>query len=144
MKPILVGECNPYSRNPRHALYPHPPNSAGGRLCFKVMGLTLKQYIRSFERVNLCANEWSKQEAEVAAAALMRKVDKGASLILLGYKVCAAFDLPYQPFSVQWWPGGRGRAIVVLPHPSGRCRVWNDSSSYERARAALHEAEVLP
>lgn len=33
---------------------------------------------------------------------------------------------------------------AVLSHPSGRNRAWNAPGTYERARAVLREAGVLP
>lgn len=63
MKPLLVGEQNPYGADPKFALYPYPENSAGGRLCFKVFGLTRHEYLARFDRVNLCSGKWSMSRA---------------------------------------------------------------------------------
>jgi hypothetical protein len=32
---------------------------------------------------------------------------------------------------------------IVLPHPSGLCRLWNQPDSVMRARAALQEAGLV-
>ncbi len=40
---LLVGEANPRSADPLHALWP-TPNSAGGRLC-KMLGMTRWGYL---------------------------------------------------------------------------------------------------
>lgn len=127
-----MGELNPYGADPTYALYPYPVNSAGGRLCRRVLGLEPREYLRRYRRVNLCARRWSLAEARAAAAALE---ERGVT-VLLGAKVCAAFRVEYLPFSVQ---GGR----VVLPHPSGRCRAWNEPGAYGAARAVLREAGAV-
>lgn len=57
LRPILVGEANPYGGDPRYALYPLPENSAGGRLCRLILKLEVRQYLRSFDRRNLCATK---------------------------------------------------------------------------------------
>jgi hypothetical protein len=129
VKPLLVGEDNPYGSDPRYALYPEPPNSAGGRLCRLVLGLTVRQYIGHFNRVNLCAGKWSMAEAR-RNAGLIRRRAVDTPVILLGAKVCAAFDLPFAPFS-------HSGSIAILPHPSGRCRAWSEPGAFGRARGLL-------
>lgn len=135
--PLIVGEDNPYGSDPRAALYPHPERSAGHRLATLVMGLSRRDYLDRFDRVNLCSGRWSMREARDTAARI--RAERRAVLVLLGAKVCAAFGVEFQPFTCsapasldvpQW-------RFVVLPHPSGRCRLWNDPLSIARARASL-------
>lgn len=136
MKALIVGELNPYGADPRHALFPYPENSAGGRLCRKVMQLEMRDYLARYDRVNLCVEKWSTPCAKLRADEV--KTENAQRVyVLLGSKVCAAFGVPFIPFSVY---GGR---YVVLPHPSGRCRLWNDYRSYERARNALRGLDLL-
>lgn len=167
MKPLLVGESNPYGSDPRYALWCEPENSAGGRLCRLILGLTRKDergrdvadqktYFRAFDRVNLCAGKWDAGEARESALRIGRKMyveDMSAMssgnwptppyrIVLLGAKVSAAFGgLEFNPFTIS---RASGRIYVVLPHPSGRCRAWNEPGAFERARAVLREAGVLP
>jgi hypothetical protein len=42
-------------------------------------------------------------------------------------------------FSFELWVAGY-RTYVGLPHPSGRCRVWNEEESLECARRFLRQA----
>lgn len=133
-----MGEDNPHSGDPRHALCPYPPGCAGSRLQDRILDVSLGDYLRRYDRVNLCAGKWSAPEARLRAAGL---VSDGALLVLLGAKVAAAFGLDHEPFTVA---GLRGAVVVQLPHPSGRCRVWNDPASYGRARAVLRAAGILP
>src|SRR6266404_5573815 len=142
-KPLLVGEDNPYGSDPRYALYHYPPNSAGGRLCREVMGLTPREYIRLFDRVNLCAGNWKISEARKTAARLMAEHSVRV-FVLLGAKVAKAFGLPYEPFTMRGSMPSDDQLFVQLPHPSGRCRTWNVVGSYGRARRLLSGANVLP
>ena len=135
---LLVGELNPYQaeEKARYTLFPYPEASAGGRLCRLVLGLRPGEYLAAYSRANLCSGQWSASTARRCAEALLRERAPKLPIVLLGAKVAAAFDLPYEPFT------RRGR-FVILPHPSGRCRAWNDSSAFERARAILREAGAL-
>jgi hypothetical protein len=134
--PLLVGELNPHGADPRHALFPYPAGSAGGRLCRKVLGLEPREYLKGFSRTNLCVGRWSDRAAHGAALAIREAAElDGRKVVLLGLKVCTAFGLLYDPFTVK---SAAGRLpVAVLPHPSGRCRTWNDPGAYERARAVL-------
>jgi hypothetical protein len=38
------------------------------------------------------------------------------------------------------WKDGQLYDSVVIPHPSERCRVWNDPANSVRVREALQEA----
>ena len=149
MKPLLVGEANPYGSDPYFALYPDPPNSAGGRLCRKVLGLAEDDYLERFDRVNLCPRTWSWKQARARAADIvLERRGTGAPVVLLGAKVAAAFGLSFRPFS---FVGGGGLGMldgiprhVMLQHPSGRSRAWNFPGAYERAREVLRGAGALP
>lgn len=141
MRPLLVGEDNPYGSDPRYALYPEPQHSAGGRLCRLIMGLTVKQYIGSFDRANLCSRKWSIREARLTAQGLLGDPASRTAIVLLGAKVCSAFGFKFDPYLVG--ASGVGYPLVILPHPSGRNLIWNQRGSYDRARAALREAGVL-
>lgn len=139
MRPVLVGEDNPYGADPRHALYPHPEQSAGGRLCFKVLGLTRQEYMSRFDRVNLCSSNWNMAEAKSTARIISAKYE---TIVLLGKKVAAAFEFrrlpkPFYVIDIE------RPYYVFLPHPSGLCRTWHEPGAFERARAVLREAGVL-
>ena len=132
-RPILVGELNPYGTDPRYALYPHPANSAGARLQSKILGLPRLAYLKSFHRANLCLGTWSAPSARKVARTIL---DKYGRVVLLGAKVCAAFEVEFRPFTTIVH-GETGQAICVLPHPSGRCLIWNEPDAVGRARRAL-------
>lgn len=133
--PLLVGELNLLSNDPNHALFPYPTNGSGGRLAM-ILGLTPTQYMNMFDRVNLCTGRWSLAKARIRVCEVVagREV-----IVLLGSKVTAACGYRYEPFRVYYAPSAK---IVVLPHPSGLCRVWNDPLAEHRARVALVNAGV--
>lgn len=156
MRPLLVGEDNPYGGDPRYALYPEPRNCAGDRLCRLVMGLTSREYLARFDRANLCAERWSVKEAHRRAAVFLDERPEGV-FVLLGAKVAAAFERA-SGFAIQPSPFLmkvlevesplsllRGvKRFVFLPHPSGRCRAWNEPGAFDLARSVLRVAGVLP
>ena len=79
--------------------------------------------------------------AKRRAAVLASEFLLGRTVVLLGARVAEAFGEIYTHFML--YPGVRLN-FVSLPHPSGRCRLWNEPESYERARAVLRAAGVLP
>lgn len=135
---LLVGEDNPLSRDPRHALFPYPPMGAGGRL-LKIMGVTMRAYLRDYQRVNLCAGEWDAEEAARYSGVVKWSEDVDV-VVLLGRKVREAFGWDYPSFTTML---AKGKTFVFLPHPSGRCRVWNDPASLRRARRVLRKHGVI-
>jgi hypothetical protein len=134
-KPLLVGESNPYGGRPYYALYPAPDGCSGHRLCTLILGMPRSKYLEVFARTNLCSGPWLMAEAYENAQKL--RVWK-APIILFGSKVSLAFEFrPFEPFTVA--DGGK---TLVLPHPSGLCRMWSEPGAIERARALV--AEVVP
>ncbi len=132
MRPLLVGESNPYGADPRFALYPEPAGCAGARLCHVILDMTADEYLAAFDRVNLLdCPRWSLPASREAA---QRLLDRGQDLVLLGARVAHAFDPAWGAFSEYRAAGLR---VLVLPHPSGRCRAWNEPGAVERARAAV-------
>lgn len=153
MKPLLVGEDNPYGSDPRYALWCMPRHSAGGRLCYDILGVKDQiDYVRRFDRANLCLGKWSAKEATARAGELQRS---HRTLILLGAKVCSRFGYAFEPFTIKQKTTSAAAAVllgvpyeewtfVLLPHPSGRNRMWNQPGAIERAREILKAAGALP
>ena len=124
---VLIG---PYGTDPRFALYDEPVNSAGGRLRRRILGMHRRDYLR-IPRYNLCVGAWSLKAAR-ARASEIRDLHDGAFRVLLGRKVQQAFGFTAtaRQFSIVG-------SCVLLPHPSGRCLVWNDPQSIARTRVIL-------
>ena len=137
MKPLLVGETNPYGGADEFALYPSPPGCTGHRLCHLILQLDADEYLERYDRANLCVGKWSAPRAREEALRLSSKHQAG-TIVLLGSKVCSGFGLPFRPFETTV-----GARFVVLPHPSGLNRMWGEPGAFDRARAVLREAGVL-
>lgn len=129
---VLVGELNPYGSPPYFALYDDPPGCAGARLR-RFLGLDRETYLgESVVRINLCRGDWSAPRARIAASQISLAYSS-VPIVILGRKVAAAFGKSgVLAFS-------RDGLVVCLPHPSGRCRVWSQPGSIDRARALLRE-----
>lgn len=136
---VFVGELNPYSLDPRFALYDEPAGASGDRLRRLVLGLPRRVYLGpEVARVDLCSPRWSMVQARARAHGIWLAAPAPAVIVMLGRKVATAFarvrEMPVvAPFERQ------GR-LVALPHPSGLCRVWHEPGAFERARALLAEA----
>ena len=137
---ILVGEDNPLSTRPEFALFSRPEGCAGHRLQSKILGLPEGEYL-ALHRVNLCAEAWDRGEAAESAHLLLSTKHDPVAVVMLGRKVAEAFARccaggPLPPFTWRALEIDRVH-LVALPHPSGRCRAWNDPGSVTKARALL-------
>lgn len=138
MKIVLVGMNNPYGADPKYALYPMPATSAGGRL-FKMLraasdgDLGMSEYARIFDRINLVSGDWDRRLAEAKATDLVINGNYARRrVVLLGQEVKNAFlktstiALPESHARWQYCSRSGAERWATLPHPSGRCRDWND------------------
>lgn len=134
MLPLLVGDANPYyDGDDSMALYHLPVSATGGRLR-AILNLSSGEYLRSFDRVNLCRLRWVLKTARKKADELV--CDRPGTIIMLGRKVATAFRKPRQEMFT------KEGELILLPHPSGRCLLWNDQWALMRARELL--ADFLP
>lgn len=141
MKPLLVGEQNPYGSHPDYAMYPEPEGCAGHRMCHRVIGLGADDYMERWARINLCPRAWSARVAKANAATILEVWH--APIVMLGSKVSRAFGFGFVPFSHEALPNA-GAFRVTLPHPSGLCRIWNEPLAFERAREQLRAVGAIP
>jgi hypothetical protein len=79
------------------------------------------------------------REARRAADQVLECDRQHGTLILLGRGVAEAFGLADLPF-FKWRRLADGRLVVVIPHPSGVSRWWNEASRRAAARAYLRAA----
>lgn len=129
-KPLLVGESNPYGSPPEYDLWPLPERASGWRLCHQVLGITEERYLEVFDRANLVRGEWCWLAARTAARAVRHE-----RAVLLGQKVATAFDLKFEPLRVARVTSTL--KVLLLPHPSGLNRHWNDDRAILAARDAV-------
>jgi hypothetical protein len=128
VKPLLIGEANPYGTAPEYALWPEPRRASGGRL-MRLLDMSRAQYMIAFDRVDLCDQIWRGGYARDMAQAIL--ATRAGPLVLLGARVAGAFGLVYEPFTVV-----RGKCYLV-PHPSGRNRAWQEPGAAARLRLFL-------
>jgi hypothetical protein len=100
----------------------------------------VRDYLRRFDRINLCPERWKLTQARETAEALLAGEVRPA-LVLFGAKVCSAFRLEFIPFTSRHH---NGQPLVILPHPSGLCRLWHEPGAITRARFVLETVGVLP
>lgn len=141
---IFVGECNPLGSDPRYQLYDLPPNCSGYWLK-RLLDWDDPVY-RAHWRTNLCIGEWNTKKAIERAELLFSDVfmlnlePKWEAVILLGVKVRDAFaksiNLPpgtlMPPFDDAVFRA-HGVWMCVVPHPSGRNRIWNEPGARGKA-----------
>lgn len=143
MKTILLGMNNPVSSRPEHALYPYPPNCTGWRIMkllqTRIPELTRRQYLTGFDRINLVNSKtWDKESAKVAARQLP-SLYRGRTILAFGGAVRDALELP----EILIHPLRKDGCIWrQLPHPSGRCRWYNDPDCAALAASLLEELYI--
>jgi hypothetical protein len=145
-----------YGQAPSRTSNPYRPLGArSGRKLAALAGITVEELAERAELRNLLAtypgparakgDRWLAADAALAAGFEIARWEHGDRIVLLGRKVAAAFRVRAD-FLVEFsWmvadDGDRflGRIVecVVLPHPSGVVRFWNDP---EKTAAA---AEIL-
>lgn len=148
---LLLGEDNPQSSRPEFQLYPRPSGCAGHRLQSTVLELPEYHYLAIW-RANLCSPTWNSLAARQRMWKLLDVETPWTTIVALGRKVAKTFELALEtkivfdrdgvdsgpmklePFSTASFGAKR---VVSLPHPSGRCREWNDASAFTRAQSLM-------
>ena len=117
--------------NPHRAGDPLSPDWTAGKKLFQLSGMTREEYEATFERMNLIESRtWSGIQAKTAGTRLKSRL-RNRSVIVLGKMAWYALGL--EPTE---WFGSKGR-FTLLPHPSGRCRLYNDESNRRKARECM-------
>lgn len=148
MKTILLGEAPPKSR-PKDTLQSRPFSGNSGRRFSEMIG---EDVVTAFDTRNLLS-EWpgpaSKGSkfplaaAELGAHRLLRTLpSEGNRIILCGGRVAKAMSLrwmvPLGWYSVSWqWPKYVQAKAILIPHPSGVNRQWNDPKISEAVKRIL-------
>lgn len=148
---VLVGEHNPLSSNPEHALYPYPVGCAGWRL-WQLSELSRHDYMH-LARVNVMPHDvprWRKKLArELAHDIDQQYPEPDCALVLCGARVAEAFDLepatverPAELYDADGQAALGAWRFLVIPHPSGRNLLWNNQWVVQSVRAALRRLLV--
>lgn len=136
---LLVGEVNPYGGDDSRALIDYPEGCAGHRLR-RILGLPRDDY-RALRRTNLCRGDWDGRAARERAREILSS--GRVVVVMLGRKVAQAFGFRGEFFTRTdahvrgFFDGKVDYCLASLPHPSGRCLIWNRSDSAIRARDLL-------
>lgn len=139
---LVVGEDNPLSSHPEHALFNSPSGCAGHRLQSKVMRLESRTYLALW-RTNLCSPTWNAKEALHRWFRLTASDVPWTKIVCLGAKVSGVASVKKnEMYEVSRLDVGcRTFSVLRLPHPSGRCFEWNDETSYHLAMIGLKKLE---
>jgi len=147
---LIVGEAPGPNTDARFPLFPHPSNSAGARL-LKYSGVEPTTWLGKLVRVNLCDGAWSARRAAAGRARVLAYLLDDANfydgeplrVLLLGARVARTWSC-YGSFGYveeHLYQGGGVNDRVIrmawIPHPSGRCRLYNDRRNQLRARRAV-------
>jgi len=120
---LLAGPC--FRRLAERVLWPGHPRAW-------VLYLTTFLRCNVVSRVLPPGGSWPSVEAREGASEILRATRGLLPLVLLGRRAADAFRLPAsQPIPGAWKSG------IILPHPSGRCRMWNDPEVVDASREAF-------
>lgn len=133
---LLVGEQPGSNSNPKMALWPFPPNSAGGRL-FKMSGMDLTDYFRLLARVNIAKRpvaRWNANGARARGLYILSSLSNGTRVVACGARARDALGVG-DFFRLQWITREDGSEIqcVAVPHPSGRNGDYRDPDNVKLA-----------
>lgn len=154
---MLIGEAPGPHTDAQMPLFPKPSNSSAARL-IKYADIDPAAYMGKLVRMNLCDDFWSERRAVAgvirALSYLLDPVNfrDGTPLrvLLLGRRVADAWNCVDRPFGYEPRPfRGDSKAEYInatvlqlawIPHPSGRCLLYNDRRNQLRAGRALRWA----
>lgn len=158
---MIVGEA-PGPRQEEHAVFTGPSGARLTRLLGRpwtdvMLGVNL---LGARQRLSRGGSEFSVREAAAAARMMMlcspwfSHRSDGKVIVLAGKRVASAFGIDPRQVSyfathqVCWRSSSGGlihdfRQVIVIPHPSGRCRWWNDPSNRRVAGRWFRELAAL-
>jgi hypothetical protein len=138
MKPLLIGEAPSKNEN-----IPRPLEGRIGHRLAKFAGITFEEYLELFDRVNLLTLrqdtaekgfEFDMELATISAGLLRQTQPERRYMVLLGKRVAEAFRLPLFYFEEMKEPD---HTFIVMPHPSGVNRWFNDSRNLTEAQSFM-------
>ncbi len=145
---LVVGEVNPISSRPEHALFCAPAGCSGHRLQELIFGLPRVHYLALW-RTNLCRGDWSKVSARHRVSELADGRCPWDVIVMLGRQVASAFapligisGAARPPDISSTISTGRTIILVAIPHPSGLNRAWNTPGEIPRVRELM--TRVVP
>ena len=129
-KIVLIGQAPSRTGDPSRPL-------ASNKLA-ALCGLTKKEYLRKFRRLNIFdawpgkngkGDAFPLAQARIRAAQLVKNL-MHERVVFVGIKTAEAFSFEFAPLKWQRFNNG---AAAILPHPSGVNRWWNDPGNRKMA-----------
>jgi uracil-DNA glycosylase len=136
---LFIGEAPSHPSEPEDAL----AGPCGERLA-RLLGITLAVFLEAYGRVNLvpvypdAAGTLGTAETsnlQQGAATVWVHSQPGDRLVLCGRRVARAFR--WGSLYLNHPVDMEGRRVLLIAHPSGRCRLWNDPAFCARTSAVL-------
>lgn len=132
----LVGEAPNRATVGRPDLWLRPDSTTIPHAANRLLALTgwnLRTFLRVFptrtnvweKPIHLWIDVGRERARKIAEESL---ADGSAGVVILGAKAADVFGVGGEPYFE--WVG----RFVCVPHPSGRCRIWNQDGVRERAR----------
>lgn len=125
-RPLILGLDNPHGAG--EALDPRSPPGHAGRRLFELSGIELDEYLEAFERRNVC--DVDRVYPYYGSAAFGDR-----TVVALGNAAWMKIHLPAAGFFSSFELGNS--RFIKIPHPSGRCRFYNDPANRARVRRLL-------
>lgn len=140
---LIIGQAPAAKDNPAS-----PLSGRSGRVIADLMGISLEEFLETFDRANLFnkfpgkngkgdAFDARRAKRNAHLLANNNRIDEYKAIIILGKNVAKALGyrsdewLEWQKFSRPW--------VVVIPHPSGINHWWNDKRNRKVAKEFLTE-----
>lgn len=150
-RPVILAMNSPQSDDPADALRPWDAACTGGRLLTMLQNaaersrpgreLPVSEYLRVFDRRNLLNRKtWSLDLARQRAPEVVCRLD-GRTVVACGTQVLKIIGAPSEwlkPHDVLYGDHIRFN-LIAIPHPSGRCRPYNDPEFRARVGDLLLE-----
>ena len=145
--PVLIIGQAPALKDDRTS----PLSGRTGHRLATLMDMDMEEFLTTFDRANLFNKFPGKAESGGGDAFPLRQATTNAfklmqdnppdnyrAVILLGKNVAKAFNIQ-KPEFFEWGGSTHRPPTVVIPHPSGLNRWWNELSNEKIAREFLNE-----
>lgn len=127
MRPVLVG-----IDSGKNDAAPLSPKFSSGLRLAKYAGMTEDVFRDSFDCVNLHALPGVLSSWDWYSVQNFYSLLRGRRVVALGRRVALAFEAAETPYMN--WRLDDDYVITVVPHPSGRSRLWNDLTNVVRMK----------
>lgn len=146
MKTIILGQAPAKDGNAIPLI-----NHKSGKMLAALAGISQPEMQRAFELRNLLdaypgaaatgkGDAFPVREGRAAARHLLPKL-RGRQVVMLGVRVCYAFEFCPQGF-FRWQPH-RHMQCAAMPHPSGISSWWKDPSNIKAAQKFMRDVTRL-